>query len=459
MNKEQQNLAWAYLTKEMRDRLRTSYEQSPTTPISAVLICIYGKHNLTSDVEPEEILIAKKKDVLEFYKNIDDHIRLNPNDRIPFTGVKVHLRELFRDKCIPDPKNFNSGDKVRFKKDLKKYEGKIFTHVGWYDEVGGIANIEDEKERIIQAHISQLEHVDNLKFKVDDVVVYHPFKTNSFYNAKVLEIREGEDRPYLLHLNGAENIWAYPVEVQSIEETNLQEKSLKLSDVKNKIDEYFDTHSDKEVLETLEKYGAIETLELKVGDEVYIYPNKEEVFKIMRIQEGTGDCELKNSSGFKFGWINQKHLRLYNDMTEKELRLSELLRNSIGETFFSRSHGEIVLYRVIQESKNGYFLDFKFEEGVFLRFTSDGRRTKKGEIDLWPSRELYQKYPLSPIEAWEEWVGSGGKLKNEIESFLKSCTLPDDIDDRCYSAARSGILMGLELNAKYSEEEIKRILQ
>lgn len=60
---------------------------------------------------------------------------------------------------------------------------------------------------------------DEEKFSVGDIVVFHPFKTNSFYDAKLIEIKEGEDKPYLLQLGNKEEIWAYPIEVQSIAET------------------------------------------------------------------------------------------------------------------------------------------------------------------------------------------------------------------------------------------------
>ena len=57
------------------------------------------------------------------------------------------------------------------------------------------------------------------KFKIGDKVIFHPFKSDSFYNAEVLEIHENADKPYLLHIEDAENLWAYPIEIQPIDET------------------------------------------------------------------------------------------------------------------------------------------------------------------------------------------------------------------------------------------------
>lgn len=58
----------------------------------------------------------------------------------------------------------------------------------------------------------------------------HPFKSNSFYDAEVLEVRDKEYKPYLLHLEDAENLWAYPIEVQSISETYPKEPKFKRGD-------------------------------------------------------------------------------------------------------------------------------------------------------------------------------------------------------------------------------------
>lgn len=51
------------------------------------------------------------------------------------------------------------------------------------------------------------------------------------------------------------------------------------------------------------------------------------------------------------------------------------------------------------------------------------------------------------------------EIKEEIVKFAESCTLKDDIDDRCFSAAYAGVLKGLELSTKYSKEEINRFIE
>ena len=51
------------------------------------------------------------------------------------------------------------------------------------------------------------------------------------------------------------------------------------------------------------------------------------------------------------------------------------------------------------------------------------------------------------------------ELKNKINEFAERCGLKDDIDDRCVSAAFSGVLYGLELSREYTKEEIKEFLE
>lgn len=90
-----------------------------------------------------------------------------------------------------------------------------------FNALFGSKCLPDEKEFAENANCKEPQPAK--PFKVGDKVIYHPFKSNSFYNAEVLEIRDKEDKPYLLHLEDAENIWAYPIEVQSIAETYPQE--------------------------------------------------------------------------------------------------------------------------------------------------------------------------------------------------------------------------------------------
>ena len=130
MTTEQQDLAWASLPKEKREEARILYK-TQRYDARYVLICLYGKHNLISDTEPEEMLHCSRDFVIEKYKTLiksrDEHHRINSPDLASwFAGRAVELKELFGDKCLPEkeepkPKfKYNIGDLVTYKGKVKK---------------------------------------------------------------------------------------------------------------------------------------------------------------------------------------------------------------------------------------------------------------------------------------------------------------------------------------------------
>lgn len=168
LDKELQDLVWSILPVEFRTLVKKMYKNKENTPEQLLMLrLLFGFDNLTSDTDGEEMLHTDPKRVRELYKNYC--AERNKEDagtanRLSLSGRIAMLQELFGNKCLPKLEN-------------------------------------------------------EMCFDVGAKVVYHPFKSISFYDATILEIREGEDKPYLLHLEGAENIWAYPIEVQSIAET------------------------------------------------------------------------------------------------------------------------------------------------------------------------------------------------------------------------------------------------
>ena len=126
MTIEQQDLAWACLPKEKREEARILYKTQRYDARYA-LICLYGKHNLTSDTEPEEMLMVSKKQVMTELcraanlQNDREEDWIRAGEEIEFT-----LTQLFGDKCLPDkeqpkPKfKYNIGDLVTYKGKVKK---------------------------------------------------------------------------------------------------------------------------------------------------------------------------------------------------------------------------------------------------------------------------------------------------------------------------------------------------
>lgn len=129
MTKEQQDLAWACLPKEVRDEIKEIYQAKvDSTHIGEtyqelILDEIFGCHNLTSDTEPEEMLMVSRIEVQEAYKAVVSDKR------------RSVLFELFGDKCLPDKEEaepkFPIGSIVRITNKKNPYHG----HKGKFGKV------------------------------------------------------------------------------------------------------------------------------------------------------------------------------------------------------------------------------------------------------------------------------------------------------------------------------------
>lgn len=107
MTKEQQDLIWAYLPKEVRNRIISVYfcktDKSNTLSDYSkgyidALVHTYGKHNLTSDTEPEEMLMVNRKKVQEYKAEVDYNlVRTFSSERFKeyWRGQQTALDKLF----------------------------------------------------------------------------------------------------------------------------------------------------------------------------------------------------------------------------------------------------------------------------------------------------------------------------------------------------------------------------
>lgn len=113
MNKEQQDLSWACLPREIRDKIKDGYkihlceykrlsesamwnESSGHFSKYKLLEALFGKNNLTSDIEPKEMLTVERKKVQDYYD------RMIQDDDEVAQGVCHTLKYFFGDKCLPD---------------------------------------------------------------------------------------------------------------------------------------------------------------------------------------------------------------------------------------------------------------------------------------------------------------------------------------------------------------------
>lgn len=138
MDRKTQDLAWSCLPREFREEVKKEYRKGYVCETLAMLITLFGHHNLTSDAEgEEEMLYVNRKKVQEIYRDADN---LRKDPAIPhhaaYWNAEVELlQDLFGSKCLPDELNednfaksepnpaepkFKVGDYVRYKGGVHK---------------------------------------------------------------------------------------------------------------------------------------------------------------------------------------------------------------------------------------------------------------------------------------------------------------------------------------------------
>ncbi len=102
---------------------------------------------------------------------------------------------------------------------------------------------------------------------------------------------------------------------------------------------------------------------------------------------------------------------------KKEQNLCELLKGHKGETFWSPVFGDLRLSRI--DTGDNKPLLFEWEEGhVFIY--PDGKMYSGTLPIVYPSRALYEQYPLDPQKAWMKW-----QEEQELRILRIILTAPD----------------------------------
>lgn len=86
-----------------------------------------------------------------------------------------------------------------------------------------------------------------------------------------------------------------------------------------------------------------------------------------------------------------------NNSENSQLNLSELLKGHEGETFYSPIVGDCTLKAITD------YIYVAVNDHPSYCFFLDGRREKSGAVVFFPSRALYEQYPLDPYTAWMKW--------------------------------------------------------
>lgn len=92
-----------------------------------------------------------------------------------------------------------------------------------------------------------------------------------------------------------------------------------------------------------------------------------------------------------------------------ELDLAQLLKGHEGESIFLTTMGEVLVEKVSEEH---LFFRLRATEPGW-RLNATGKMSENGVVIAYPSRTLYEQYPLDPLKAWSEWQ-EGQEIKCRI---------------------------------------------
>ena len=282
-----------------------------------MLKAIYGHHNLTSDTEPEEVLIVSKKRVMTELcravnlQNDNEEDWIRAGEEIEFT-----LTQLFGDKCLPDKDSDTDVPKPKF-------------------PIGSIVRITNKKNPY-HGH----------KGKFGKVITY-----NAKFNRYAIE--------------GIPSEW---------EEGDLE-------------------------------------------------PYTEEY---CNLSQNIANCD------------KPKDNQLKDNMEEKELNLSEILTGCQGEEFYSLSLGT-VKFEEIKEDYSLLFINVAADEPMYVTTEGYGAFAEGDVCLIYPSRALYERYPLDAYSAWMEWKEARKPKIWRAERGSKYWWFNDEFEIRCNADIRDSI--------------------
>ncbi|MBD5381934.1 hypothetical protein [Clavibacter sp.] len=336
ISKEQQDLLWAIIPKDIKDNIKKIYtahtKRQNITSQDTLLDNLFGRENLESDTEPEEMLMVSKKQVLTELcraanlQNDKEEDWIRAGEEIEFT-----LTQLFGDKCLPD-KELGHG-------------------------------LEQTVQESVQVESKP-------KFKVGQPV--RVLAERAFGRIEKIETYDEEDNTYRLEY--LPDFWFEPSDLEPYTEES------------------------------------------------------------RNLSQSLSNCDKPNDKQLK------------DNMEEKELDLYELLQDCSDVT---------TIYSVVHDAEVEFKLANRNIEFMGLSFYSNGSMYDvAGRCMLYPSRALYEKYPLDAYSAWQEWKESR-KPKYILQAQLRLIS----IDGKTIEDYENVEVETSEIDLTKAEEAVRESLE
>ena len=117
------------------------------------------------------------------------------------------------------------------------------------------------------------------------------------------------------------------------------------------------------------------------------------------------------------------------NMEEKELNLCELLKGCEGKRFYLLSRGYTTLKGIIWNKDTCDYSIVLTGKGRIELYCTGKETNNEAVVILYPSKELYEKYPLDAYSAWMEWA-EARKPKYILQAEMRLISLDGrDVED------------------------------
>ena len=341
MKKELQDKAWEFVPREFREEIRSMLESDYYSQDQKwIFKLLFGVHNVTSSIEPPEVLMIPRKEVQTIYQDKireKGHHKVTQQEKDMATGWINAMRFFFgREKCMKSPSL-----KIDCAEDLEEM---------FRDEFPGESQTP--------------------KFNKGERVVIKSASYDNLFDGAIATIKSVEKQACGFIYQFEEN-----------------DKTFR--------EEYLEPFCQKEDMEDLMR-----------DDKVYIIDPE-------NINEKGTPYTVTSVNGFgikldKLGrsWFKKSDLSKFPS-EERELDLSIILRGHVGELFYSPACGKIRFVCL-----KGEYNDLQFQGLSPVMFTNHGYlfnpHDGSARCLLYPSLELYKKYPLDAYSAWMEWKEERG---------------------------------------------------
>lgn len=498
MTKEEQDKSWISLSKEARQYIREEYDKTLSLPrkeqyelgVLHTFENIFGFHNLTSNVEPEEMLMVNRNFIIDYYKAVKSkkwyyedgslvrmmeqqegkiiamkHIfgenKCTPDECIHPDGHNCKWRNICDYKqCYFDPINqpkFNIGDKVIAVNEYVKADYPDVMVINRYEETGngyvyymeGMGNIgfhetnlklyKEHETHIPIYHIGQKVKViaydmgmSSLIYYLGKICTIIKIKENGMYKLELVDDRDKAhyvndfDRAdeFLMAIQWDEN-FLEPYNELNVGDKVIDKNTKHIGIIKERYAHdkghrvYFDdgdgdwdeelSPEDIELVDSEDNSNIEEQISTNfhIEDKIIIIGNSDDnnhiIGNIVHITYDGKYIIADENNIIHLQEYSADDLKLYSVyLKEHKLNLFDFI--NVDEKVFSCIHGDCIVDEIKYDTKR---ITLKYEFGMFKTYfdvTPNGVLYNTNGIPfIYPTEELYKKYPFDVLAAWNEW--------------------------------------------------------